>query len=160
MNILILSSFVIGALAISVLSLGSSYGQDVLGQAIQKQSAAARANLTSADFSALTDSLITARDGLLRNNSGSAYTAINAAGSGLFLLIQSETGSNETLFQQLTKQLQPIQNNLDNAREAMRNENTTQALRNLNNADLRLLGITQGLPSDGNTAPETEEDEG
>ena len=80
--------------------------------------------------------------------------------SGLFQLIRGETGANETLAQQLTKQLQPIQNNLDNAREAMRNENTSQALRNLNNADLRLLGITQGLPSDGNTAPETEEDEG
>ena len=86
MNILILPRFfVIGALAISVLSLSAgSYGQDVLGQATQKQSAAARANLTSADFSALTDNLITAREGMLTNNSASAYAAINAAGERAF----------------------------------------------------------------------------
>jgi hypothetical protein len=149
---------IMAILAISVVAGLSS--QNALGQATQKVTPTAISNLTAGDFSGLTDNLIAARLGILGNNSESAYGAINAAGSGLFRLSSDAADGNETLIKQLTQQFRPLVTNLDTAREALRDENSTLALRNLNFADLNVLRITQELPSGGNNTQDAEEDEG
>lgn len=153
--------FAVSIMAILAISIVAGItSQNTLAQSPQKLTPAARTNLTAGDFSGLTDNLVTARLGILGNNSESAYNAINAAGSGLFQLSRDAAGSNETLVKQLTKQFGPLVRSLDIAREALRDENSTLALRNLNNADLRVLSITQELPSEGNNTQDAEEDEG
>jgi hypothetical protein len=138
--------FVYGLIASLGISLVvASYGHYALAQTSQGQTAAS-ANVTAADFNAVTNNLIIARQGILNNDSISAYGALNAAGSDLFSLKQDAAGGNETLIKQLDRELGSIQRNIDLTRDALRDINSTQALRSLNTADLRLLNVTQGLP--------------
>jgi sensor histidine kinase regulating citrate/malate metabolism len=124
----------------------ASYGQNTLGQTSQEQTAAAAANITAADFSPVTSNLITARQGVMINDSTSAFNAINTAGSELFRISQDAGGGNETLAKQLSNEFRPVQNNIDRTRDALRDNNSTQALRSLNTADLRVLTVIQELP--------------
>jgi sensor histidine kinase regulating citrate/malate metabolism len=151
--------FVPSLLSVFVLSMvAGPYGQDVLGQTTQEQTAAANANMTAADFNAVTSNLITARQGILINDSTSAYNAINTAGSELFKLRQDAAGGNETLAKELIKQFRPIQINIDSAHDAVQDDNSTQVLRSLNNADIRVLYVTQELPpGEGDAEAETAE---
>jgi hypothetical protein len=137
-------SALFATLATSILV--GSYGQIASGQTTPEQTAARSANMTASDFNGVTDNVITARQGILNNDSASAYGAINTAGSALFGLTQDAAGNNETLGKQLSKELKPVINNLDNARDALRDSNSTEAIRSLNTADLRLLEVIQELP--------------
>ena len=114
--------------------------------------------MTLADFNAVTNNLITARQGMLSNETVSAYNALNSASNDLFQLSQNAAGDDENLVKQIIKQFRPVQTNIDNARDALRDNNSTQALRFLNSADLRLLDITQGLPAGEVGAEEETED--
>lgn len=149
MNIpLYTKTFVPGLLAALVISIvAGSYGQNLLGQTADGQTSVARANVTAADFNAVTDALMSARLGILNNDSVLAYNSINTADTDLFGLGQSVASGNESLVKQINEELGPIHNSIVNARKELRDENNTQALRQLNNADLRLLNITQGLAS-------------
>ena len=102
--------------------------------------------MTTADFNSVTNNLVAARQGILTNDSLSAYTALKTTGSELFQLSQNVAGGDENLVKQIIKQLRPVQNNIDNTRDALREQNNTQAILHLNNADLRLLNVVQGLP--------------
>jgi hypothetical protein len=121
-------------------------GDNASGQANQVQPATVTANLTATDFNAVANDLVTARQGILNNDSASAYNAINAAGSNLFALNQDAAGGSEKLSQELSKELAPVLNNIDRTRDALRDDNSTMAIRSLNNADLRLLSIMEHLP--------------
>lgn len=131
--------------------------QNALGQVNPEPSAAANANLTTADFDATINNLIAARQGIMINDSVSAYDAINAAGASLFLTGSSTTGGNESMRKELAKQFTPVQSSLDNTREALRDLNNTQALRSLNSADIRMLSITEELPQVENSDEAEEE---
>jgi hypothetical protein len=132
------------ALVLSIL-IGSD-GQRAIAQITTEQSAAASANATKANFNGVVSNLVSARTGILNNDSVSAYNAINTASNSLFGITQDVAGGNDTLFKQLSRELKPVQNNIGNAREALRDDNGTQALRSLNNADVRLLDVIGGLP--------------
>lgn len=138
---------VLSATLLVSLIVGSP-GQNALAQTNQERTAAAAAaaNLTAADFTGVTNDLITARLGILSNDSTSAYNAINTAGSDLFALNQDAAGGNETVAKELAKELRPVLSNLDKARDALRDSNNTISMRSLNTADLRLLDIIQVLP--------------
>jgi hypothetical protein len=132
--------------ALLIFIVAGEYGKNAVGQTRQQQKATSSANMTVADFNPVTNILITARQGILNNDTVSAYTAINTAGGDLFGLSLDAAGGNETLVKQLINELRPVQDYLDNTRDALRDNNSTHALRSLNTADLTLLYITQGLP--------------
>jgi hypothetical protein len=111
---------------------------------------AAMANLTQADIGTVTDNLNTARESLQTNDTTAAYDAVNSVDSELFGLAIDQGGQN---MKALIQQFKPIQDSIDSARDALRNNDTAKALQQLNTADTELLKITQQLP------PEEEEGE-
>jgi hypothetical protein len=58
----------------------------------------------------------------------------------------------------LAGQFEPIQTNIENAQDALRNNDNSTALNALNSADSELLKVTQQLPPDEEAAPEEEEE--
>jgi hypothetical protein len=134
-------------LVLSLVPYAVSPDQLAVGQSLQDQTAASAANLTATDFNPVRENLVVAREGVFGNDSSLAYNAINAAAADLFGLTQDSAGNDETLLQQLTRELRQVQSPIDNARDAMREGNNTQALRFLNNAELRLFNVVSGLPS-------------
>jgi hypothetical protein len=133
----------------------SSQVQNLNGQSSQQLNAASTANLTKSDFSPIISSLAAVRQGILNNESITAYNALNSASEDIFGLSQNAANGNDTLVEQLTRQLRPVQNTIDNIRDALRDDNATQSLRSLNSGDLRLLSIIQELPAGENIEGET-----
>jgi hypothetical protein len=129
--------------------------QNLFGQTSQQPSAASTANLTKSDFSPIITSLVSVRQGIMNNESVSAYNALNSASADIFGLSQNAANGNDTLVEQLTTQLRPVQNTIDNIRDALRDNNATQAMRSLNSGDLRLLNIIQELPAGEDAEGET-----
>ena len=118
---------------------------------------AAMGNLTQGDFDPVLDSLNTVRDSLQNNDTNAAYDEVNSAGSELFGLANDQGEQN---MKTLMQQFKPLQDNIDNIRDALRGNDTTKALQQLNTADSELLKITQQLPSEeqgGEPEEETEE---
>ena len=105
---------------------------------------AAMANLTQADFGPVTDNLNTARESLQTNDTTAAYNAVNSAGSELFGLANDQGEQN---MKAVLQQFKPLQDSIDSIRDALRNNDNTKALQQLNTADVELLKITQSLPS-------------
>ena len=105
---------------------------------------AAMANLTQADFGPVTDILNTARESLQTNDTTAAYDAVNSAGSELFGLANDQGEQN---MKAVLQQFKPLQDSIDSIRDALRNNDNTKALQQLNTADVELLKITQSLPS-------------
>ena len=99
------------------------------------------ANLTTADLEPVISSLSEAREWILTNNNVSAYGAINMAGSELFRIELSDSS------EALSKELRFVKNQIEQAREAIQNYNSSQALRHLYFTDLNLLKVTENLPS-------------
>jgi hypothetical protein len=139
------SSVAIILSALIITAFAASYRQNASGQTTQGETAAANANMTRADFNSVTENLITARQAILNNDSVSAFNAINTAGSDLFELSQNAAVGNETITKKLVSELRPVQNGLGNTRDALRDNNSTQALRSLNSVEVRLLETFQGL---------------
>jgi hypothetical protein len=94
-------------------------------------------NLTSADFSATWDSLEEARNALIDNDAYTAFFAMNDADSNLY-----GTVGETTLQQQIT----PVRDQLNNAQDAVINQDLPQALEGVNSASVELTKITQQLP--------------
>jgi hypothetical protein len=132
----------------------SSQVQNLNGQSSQQLNAASTANLTKSDFSPVISSLVAVRQGILNNESITAYDALNSASEEIFGLSQNAANGNDTLAEQLTRQLSPVQNTIDNIRDGLRDDNATQALRSLNSGDLRLFSVIQELPAGENIEEE------
>ena len=118
---------------------------------------AAMGNLTQGDFDPVLDSLNTVRESLQSNDTNAAYDEVNSAGSELFGLANDQGEQN---MKALMQQFKPLQDNIDSVRDALRGNDTTKALQQLNTADSELLKITQQLPSEeqgGEPEEETEE---
>jgi len=117
------------------------------GNQTQGGGGAARAaigNLTQADFNTVRDNLNTARESLEDNDTTAAYGAMNSAESELFGLAIDQGEQN---MKALMQQFKPLQDTIDSARDALRNNDTANTLQQLNTADVELLKITQHLPS-------------
>jgi hypothetical protein len=117
---------------------------------------AAMANLTQADFGPVTDNLNTARESLQTNDTTAAYAAVNSAELELFGLASDQGEQN---MKALMQQFKPLQDSIDSTRDALRNNDTANAIQQLNTADVELLRMTQQLPS-GDQEVEEEEEEG
>jgi hypothetical protein len=117
---------------------------------------AAMANLTQADFGPVTDNLNTARESLQTNDTTAAYAAVNSAELELFGLASDQGEQN---MKALMQQFKPLQDSIDSTRDALRNNNTANAIQQLNTADVELLRITQQLPSGDQEVEEEEEGE-
>ena len=89
---------------------------------------AAMGNLTQADFGPVRDSLNTARESLQTNDTTSAYGAVNTVGSELFGLANDQGEQN---MKALMQQFKPIQDSIDSARDALRDNDAAKALQQL-----------------------------
>jgi hypothetical protein len=125
------------------------------------------ASFTQADFEPLIDNLASAREALTDQDKQAAYDALSSASNDLFGLLNNQE---ENRISVLAGQFKPIQTSIDNAQQALRNNDNTKALNSLNTADNELLKITQQLSTededgDGDeggeaAAPAEDEDEG
>ena len=71
-------------------------------------------------------------------------------------LFEIATDQGEQNMKTLMQKFKPLQDSIDSARYALRNNDTTNALQHLNSTDVELLKITQQLPAEGEK--EDEED--
>lgn len=121
------------------------------------------ASFTQADFEPLIDNLASAREALTDQDKQAAYDALSSASNDLFGLLNNQE---ENRISVLAGQFKPIQTSIDNAQQALRNNDNIKALNSLNTADNELLKITQQLSTeDGDgggeaAAPAEDEDEG
>ena len=104
---------------------------------------AAMANLTQADFESVIDNLNSASEALQANDTTEAYDAVNSVENELFEIATDQGEQNMKTLMQIFK---PLQDSVDSARDALRNNDTTNALQQLNSTDVELLKITQQLP--------------
>jgi hypothetical protein len=125
------------------------------------------ASFTQADFEPLIDNLASAREALTDQDKQAAYDALSSASNDLFGLLNNQE---ENRISVLAGQFKPIQTSIDNAQQALRNNDNIKALNSLNTADNELLKITQQLSTededgDGDeggeaATPAEDEDEG
>ena len=103
------------------------------------------ANLTQADFETVIEDLTSAREGLQSDDNEAAFSALSSANNDLFGVISSQ---GDDRIKALAAQFKPVQSSLDNAQDAIRNNDNSTALNALNSADSELLKLTQQLPAD------------
>ena len=118
--------------------------------------AAAMANLTQADFESVIDNLNSASEALQANDTTEAYDAVNSVENELFEIATDQGERNMKTLMQIFK---PLQDSVDSARDALRNNDTTNALQQLNSTDVELLKITQQLPAEGEQEDEEDTEE-
>ena len=116
---------------------------------------AAMANLTQADFESVIDNLNSASEALQANDTTEAYDAVNSVENELFEIATDQGEQNMKTLMQIFK---PLQDSVDSARDALRNNDTTNALQQLNSTDVELLKITQQLPPEEQEGEEEEEE--
>jgi hypothetical protein len=152
---IIIQPFQQEALAQNASSPNTTMANQTAGNQTQGGAAAGAAmgNLTQADFGPVSDSLNTVRESLQDNDTAAAYDEVNSAGSELFGLANDQGEQNMNA---LTQQFKPLQDNIDSIRDALRDNDTSKALQQLNTTDAELLKITQQLPSE---EPEEEQEE-
>jgi hypothetical protein len=121
--------------------------QEVVAQntTTTNQTQAAMANLTQADFESVTDNLDAASEALQANDTTEAYDAVNSVESELFNIANDQGEQNIKPLMQIFK---PLQDNIDSTRDALRNNDTANALQFLNSTDAELLKITPQPPDD------------
>jgi Na+/phosphate symporter len=113
------------------------------------------ANLTQADFESVTDNLNAASEALQDNDTTEAYDTVNSVESELFDIANDQGEQNTKTLMQIFK---PLQDNIDSTRDALRNNDTANALQLLNSTDAELLKITPQLPAEEGQEEEAEEE--
>jgi hypothetical protein len=111
------------------------------------QTGASIGNITSADFSTIQDNLDMARNAIFDNDTYTAFFAMNDADSALYGIVGGTS---------LQQQLKPFRDQLNNAQDAVANNDLAKALQDINSAGVELVKVTQQLPS----GEEGEEEEG
>jgi hypothetical protein len=109
------------------------------------QTQAALSALTQADLESVADNLAAATDALLANDTTEAYNTVNSIDHDLFDTVNDQGEQNIKPLMEIFK---PLQDNIDNARDALRNNDTANALQLLNSTDAELLKITPQLPAE------------
>ena len=74
-------------------------------------------------------------------------------------LFEIATDQGEQNMKTLMQIFKPLQDSVDSARDALRNNDTTNALQQLNSTDVELLKITQQLPAEGEQEDEEDTEE-
>jgi hypothetical protein len=109
------------------------------------QTQAALSALTQADLESVADGLAAATDALQANDTTEAYNAVNSIDHDLFDTVNDQ---GELNIKPLMEIFKPLQDNIDSARDALRNNDTANALQLLNSTDAELLKITPQLPAE------------
>lgn len=109
------------------------------------QTQAALSALTEADLESVADDLAAATDALQANDTTEAYNAVNSIDHDLFDTVNDQGEQNIKPLMEIFK---PLQDNIDSARDALRNNDTANALQLLNSTDTELLKITPQLPAE------------
>jgi hypothetical protein len=110
------------------------------------------ANVTVQDFQTLEDAFGEARMALQENNTGVAYRALSSAQDEIFDLThisQGETQGQSEIDKAtaLEEILNPVRDSVDEAKEAIWNDNSQSTLNALGSGEVSLLEITRSLPS-------------
>lgn len=109
------------------------------------QTQTALSALTQADLESVADDLAAATDALQANDTTEAYNAVNSIDHDLFDTVNDQGEQNIKPLMEIFK---PLQDNIDSARDALRNNDTANALQLLNSTDAELLKITPQLPAE------------
>jgi molecular chaperone GrpE (heat shock protein) len=109
------------------------------------QTQAALSALTQTDLESVADDLAAATDALQANDTTEAYNAVNSIDHDLFDTVNDQGEQNIKPLMEIFK---PLQDNIDSARDALRNNDTANALQLLNSTDAELLKITPQLPAE------------
>ena len=110
------------------------------------------ANVTLLEFQPLEDAFNEARTAIQENNTGVAYRALSSAQDEIFDLThvsQGETQGQSEIdkAKALVERLKPIRDSVDEAKEAIWNDNAQSSLNALGSGEVSLLEITRSLPS-------------
>jgi hypothetical protein len=105
-------------------------------------------NLTSGDFSPVLENLAAARNAIFDDSNSRSFIALNAADDELFRVYdrvfdRAEANTASLLKQQIT----PVREKINDAQDAVVDENMGKALQDLNSASTALVKITFQLPS-------------
>jgi Na+/phosphate symporter len=119
--------------------------QNVTATNQTNQTQAALSALTQADLESVADDLAAATDALQANDTTEAYNAVNSIDHDLFDTVNDQGEQN---IKPLMEMFKPLQDNIDSARDALRNNDTANALQLLNSTDAELLKITPQLPAE------------
>lgn len=118
------------------------------------QTQAAMSNLTQADLESVADDMTAAIEALMSNDTTEAYNTVNSIDHELFDIANDQGEQNVKPLMQLFK---PLQDNIDSARDALRNNDTANALRLLNSTDAELIKMTPQAPAEDQEEEEAEE---
>ena len=115
------------------------------------QTQAAMSNLTQADLESVADDMTAAIEALMSNDTTEAYNTVNSIDHELFDIANDQGEQNVKPLMQLFK---PLQDNIDSARDALRNNDTANALQLLNSTDAELIKMTPQVPAEEEEAEE------
>jgi hypothetical protein len=125
------------------------------GATAQNQTGTVLANLTRADFGPVLSALNSARDSIGGNSTQDAYFSLNFADNALFrTALQEDPSATATI----VTMSEPIRNHIENAQKALLGGDLSNALKELNSADLEVVKITLGLPAGEEEPPAGEEE--
>ena len=130
--------------------------QTVTNQSRPGESALVNLNLTQSSFEPVTENLNAARQALQDNDTAEAFISLNSASNELFELTSDQPAQRQVALQQF----KALQTDLDQAQDALWNNDDLKALNEINSAGEELLMMTQGLPAGEEQEVEENEDEG
>jgi hypothetical protein len=118
------------------------------------QTQAAMSNLTQADLESVADDIAAATEALTSNDTTEAYNTVNSIDQKLF---NTANDQGEQNIKPLMEIFKPLQDNIDSARDALRNNDTANALQLLNSTDAELIKMTPQVPAEEQEEEEAEE---
>jgi hypothetical protein len=118
------------------------------------QTQAAMSNLTQADLESVVDDIAAATEALTSNDTTDAYNTVNSIDQKLF---NTANDQGEQNIKPLMEIFKPLQDNIDSARDALRNNDTANALQLLNSTDAELIKMTPQVPAEEQEEEEAEE---
>jgi hypothetical protein len=145
-GILITGLVLISGVAISAILIGMIGGptnnlramaQSTNATTASNQTGPSVGNVNASDFSAALDSLVEARNAIYDNDTFTVFAAINDADSNTVWAVGQTP---------LREQISVVREQLNNAQDAVLNQDLGQALDGVNSASLELFKITQQLP--------------
>jgi CHASE3 domain sensor protein len=117
--------------------------QTSANQTMQNQTVFQRGNVTQGDLEPIEDSLNAAREALQGNFNQTTFGHLSDISNELFRI--ERLAGPEGLA--VMKELQPLQNIIDRAQDALRNHDNPKALQELNSADVEVLKLNQQVPA-------------
>ena len=117
--------------------------QTTTNQTMQNQTVLQKMANATDQIDLIQDDLSAAREALHGNNSQKVFVELNDVSEKLFKMERlAGPESNAAM-----KELQPLQNTIDNAQDALRNKDNDKALDGINSADVELLKLRQQVPT-------------